>query len=82
MRHDATSSTAAKPLKMRRLGLEPTCCRWIRTAQCPQNFRPDVASALKSWGICRVVTGHTPLGNAPTVFSNHEVSSLAVCGSF
>ncbi len=39
MRHDATSPTAAKPRKMRRLGLEPTRRRWICAAQCPQSFR-------------------------------------------
>ena len=39
VRHDATSSTAAKPLKMRRLGLEPTCRRWIFATQCPQSSR-------------------------------------------
>ena len=41
MRHDATSSTAAKPRKMRRLGLEPTRCRWI----CPI-ARPRAATAI------------------------------------
>ena len=37
MRHDATSSTAAKPRKMRRLGLDPTRRRWICAAQFPQS---------------------------------------------
>ena len=36
---DATSSAAAKPRKMRRLGLEQTRLRRIRAAQCPQSFR-------------------------------------------
>ena len=36
---DATSSTAAKPRKMRRLGLEQTRLRRIRAAQSPRSFR-------------------------------------------
>ena len=54
--------------------------RMLDDSSMPQPVPADVAAALKSWGICRVVTGHTPHGNAPTVFSNHgvEVSSLAV----
>ena len=37
--HDATSSTAAKPRKMRRLGLEPTRRRRICAVSCPKSFR-------------------------------------------
>ena len=39
MLRDATSSTAAKPRKMRRLGLEQTRLRRIRAAQSPRSFR-------------------------------------------
>ena len=46
MRHDATSSTAAKPRKMRRLGLDPTRRRWICAAQFPQSFRTATCLSL------------------------------------
>ena len=54
---DATSSTAAKPRKMRRLGLEPTRRRWICAAQCPQSSR----NARRIWLLCPVKQSLAPL---------------------
>ena len=54
MRHDATSPTAAKPRKMRRLDLEPTHRRWICAAQCPQSFRDRRKSVLLRPSVCVV----------------------------
>ena len=54
---DATSSTAAKPPKMRRLGLVPTCRRWICDTQCPQSSR----NARRILLLCPVKQSLAPL---------------------
>lgn len=44
---------------------------------------PEVAAALlKRWGLCRVVCGHTPHGNAPTVFTSHGVQVVMADTSY
>jgi hypothetical protein len=47
--------------------------RMLDDASMPLEMPEGAASLLKKWGLCRVVCGHTPHGNAPTVFTRHGV---------
>lgn len=52
--------------------------RMLDDSSMPLPMPEDTATQLKKWGLCRVVCGHTPHGNAPTVFTSQgvQVSSL------
>jgi hypothetical protein len=47
--------------------------RMLDESSMPLPVPEDVASKLKEWGIYRVVCGHTPHGNAPTLSTAHGV---------
>lgn len=47
--------------------------RMLDESSMPLPVPQDIASKLKNWGIHRVVCGHTPHGNAPTVTTSHDV---------
>jgi hypothetical protein len=47
--------------------------RMLDDSSMPLLVPEDVASKLKQWGIYRVVCGHTPHGNAPTLSTSHGV---------
>ena len=47
--------------------------RMLNDSSMPLPIPEDCAALLKKWGLCRVVCGHTPHGNAPTVFTSHGV---------
>ncbi len=47
--------------------------RMLDDSSMPLPVPQDIASKLKEWGIHRVVCGHTPHGNAPTVSTSHGV---------
>jgi hypothetical protein len=47
--------------------------RMLDDASMPLPVPEDISMKLKKWGVRRVVCGHTPHGNAPTVFTSHGV---------
>jgi hypothetical protein len=47
--------------------------RMLDDSSMPLPVPEDIASRLKEWGIHRVVCGHTPHGNAPTLSTSHGV---------
>lgn len=51
--------------------------RMLDDASMPLPVPEHVASKLKKWGLHRVVCGHTPHGNAPTIFASHGVEVLS-----
>ena len=51
--------------------------RMLDDASMPLPAPEHVASKLKKWGLHRVVCGHTPHGNAPTIFASHGVEVLS-----
>jgi hypothetical protein len=52
--------------------------RMLDDSSMPLPVPLGIALKLKEWGICRVVCGHTPHGNAPTVFTSHGIQ-VALC---
>ena len=52
--------------------------RMLNDSSMPLPVPEDTAAQLKQRGLFRVVCGHTPHGNAPTVFTSHgvQVTSL------
>ncbi len=52
--------------------------RMLDDVSMPLHIPQDTAAHLKRWGLSRVVSGHTPHGNTPTVFSSHGVQVRAV----
>ena len=47
--------------------------RMLDDSSMPLAVPQAAADQLKAWGICRVVCGHTPHGNAPTVFTSNGI---------
>ncbi len=47
--------------------------RMLDDSSMPLAVPQAVADQLKVWGIRRVISGHTPHGNAPTVFTSNGI---------
>jgi hypothetical protein len=53
--------------------------RMLDDASMPLQIPEETVLQLKKWGLHRVVCGHTPHGNSPTVFNCHGVEVRNLC---
>mmetsp|Transcript_30917 Transcript_30917/g.72483 ORF Transcript_30917/g.72483 Transcript_30917/m.72483 type:complete len:656 (-) Transcript_30917:146-2113(-) len=51
-------------------------CRWLEGNCMPKQYPSDLVKHLQDHGICRVVVGHTPHGNCPTVIPHEGLSVI------
>mmetsp|Transcript_78542 Transcript_78542/g.188414 ORF Transcript_78542/g.188414 Transcript_78542/m.188414 type:complete len:662 (-) Transcript_78542:58-2043(-) len=51
-------------------------CRWLEDNNMPKRYPPDLVKYLVAEGICRVVVGHTPHGNCPTVIPHEGLTVI------
>ncbi|CAE7268229.1 unnamed protein product [Symbiodinium natans] len=51
-------------------------CRWLEDNCMPKQYPQELVEHLQAHGICRVVVGHTPHGNCPTVIPHEGLTVI------
>lgn len=51
-------------------------CRWLEDNCMPKQYPPDLLGFLVSQGVSRVIVGHTPHGNCPTVIPHEGLTVI------